>query len=375
MILIVDDKRENLYSLQKILELNNFKVDTASSGEEALKKVLKQAYALIILDVQMPGMDGFEVAQLMSGYSKAVDTPLIFLSAVNISKEFIAKGYLNGGFDYITKPFDPDILLLKIKTLYRLSKQTKAMHDMQEELKKEIVYRKELESKKDDFISIASHELKTPLTSVKGYIQLLERLPEVKANERMKNFIGKANHQIAKLGDLINDLLDVSNIESGKMKFNFKSFDINTMVDNTIENIGQIYPDYIINKSGDISITVCGDEMRLEQVLINYLTNAIKYSPNNNEIQVDVVHTDDAKVQVSVRDFGIGIPANKTPMLFEKFYRVEQAGYSFQGIGMGLYICAEIVKRHNGEFGVDSIIDKGSKFYFRIPIAREKGIV
>lgn len=375
MILIVDDKKENLYSLQKFLEMNNFKVDTASSGEEALKKVLKQSYALIILDVQMPGMDGFEVAQLMSGYSKAVDTPLIFLSAVNISKEFIAKGYLNGGFDYITKPFDPDILLLKIKTLYRLSKQTKAMHDMQEDLKKEIVYRKELESKKDEFISIASHELKTPLTSVKGYIQLLERLPEVKENERMKNFIGKANYQIAKLGDLINDLLDVSNIESGKMKFNFQPFNIKQMIENTIENIGQIYPDYTIKKFGDLDIKVWGDEMRLEQVLINYLTNAIKYSPNNKEIHVETVITDDANVQVSVRDFGIGIPASKTPKLFEKFYRVEQAGYSFQGIGMGLYICAEIVKRHRGEFGVESIINKGSKFYFRIPLLKDGGIV
>ncbi|WP_028296393.1 hybrid sensor histidine kinase/response regulator [Olivibacter sitiensis] len=368
MILIVDDKKENLYSLQKFLEMNNFKVDTASSGEEALKKVLKQSYALIILDVQMPGMDGFEVAQLMSGYSKAVDTPLIFLSAVNISKEFIAKGYLNGGFDYITKPFDPDILLLKIKTLYRLSKQTKAMHDMQEELKKEIIYRKELESKKDEFISIASHELKTPLTSVKGYIQLLERLPDVKGNERMKNFIAKANHQIAKLGDLINDLLDVSNIESGKMKFNFKQFDIGAMVNNTIENIGQIYPDYTIIKRGDIHEHIWGDEMRLEQVLINYLTNAVKYSPNKKEIEVEIKATEDVMVEISVRDFGIGIPANKIPMLFEKFYRVEQEGYSFQGIGMGLYICAQIVKRHDGEFGVDSTLDEGSTFYFRIPM-------
>lgn len=370
MILIVDDKKENLYSLQKFLEMNNFKVDTASSGEEALKKVLKQSYVLIILDVQMPGMDGFEVAQLMSGYSKAVDTPLIFLSAVNISKEFIAKGYLNGGFDYITKPFDPEILLLKIKTLYRLSKQTKAMHTMQEELKKEIVYRKELESKKDEFISIASHELKTPLTSVKGYIQLLERLPDVKENERMKNYISKANYQIAKLGDLINDLLDVSNIESGKMKFNFQPFDIDNMIENTIENICQIYPEHSIRKFGRIDALVLGDEMRLEQVLINYLTNAIKYSPNSKEIHVEVYPTKEDMVKVGVRDFGIGIPESKIPLLFDKFYRVEQPGYSFQGIGMGLYICAEIVNRHNGNFGVDSTLQEGSTFFFELPVVQ-----
>ena len=120
MILIVDDKRENILSLKKILEINDFKVDTASSGEEALLKILKNAYFLIILDVQMPGMDGFEVAEAISGTSKTKDIPIIFLSAVNTEKKFITKGYASGAIDYITKPFDPDILILKVKTFYRL---------------------------------------------------------------------------------------------------------------------------------------------------------------------------------------------------------------------------------------------------------------
>jgi len=148
MILIVDDKPENLISLRKFLESNNFRVDTASSGEEALRKVLKTTYALIILDVQMPGMDGFEVAELISGYSKTIDTPIIFLSAVNTEKKFITKGYETGGIDYLTKPFDPDILLLKVKTFYRLFEQNQAMHQMQEELKEEIKQRKLLEKRK-----------------------------------------------------------------------------------------------------------------------------------------------------------------------------------------------------------------------------------
>src|ERR1051326_5893297 len=110
MILIVDDKPENLYSLKTILSLHSFPVDIAQSGEEALKKVLKNSYALIILDVQMPGMDGFEVAETLSGYSKSKDTPIIFLSAASTEKRFITKGYTSGGVDYITKPIDPDIL-------------------------------------------------------------------------------------------------------------------------------------------------------------------------------------------------------------------------------------------------------------------------
>src|SRR5215475_15796730 len=120
MILIVDDKPENIFSLKTILELHSFPTDTALSGEEALKKILRQSYALIILDVQMPGMDGFEVAEAISGYSKARDIPVIFLSAVNTEKRFIAKGYNSGAIDYLTKPVDPDILLLKVQNFCRL---------------------------------------------------------------------------------------------------------------------------------------------------------------------------------------------------------------------------------------------------------------
>ncbi|RFM27749.1 sensor histidine kinase [Deminuibacter soli] len=146
MVLIVDDKEENLYSLRTLLEINLFNVDTANSGEEALKKVLKHTYALIILDVQMPGMDGFEVAEAISGYGKARDTPIIFLSAVNTDKRFITKGYMSGGFDYVTKPFDPDILLLKVKTFYRLYEQTRELNEMQQVLREEIESRKQAEN-------------------------------------------------------------------------------------------------------------------------------------------------------------------------------------------------------------------------------------
>src|SRR6478736_4721617 len=125
MILIVDDKKENLFSLKTLLQLNLYDVDMAMSGEEALKKILKNEYELIILDVQMPGMDGYEVAENITGYSKTKDIPIIFLSAVNIDKRFIAKGYSSGGVDYLTKPFDPELLLLKIKTFTRLYKQIK----------------------------------------------------------------------------------------------------------------------------------------------------------------------------------------------------------------------------------------------------------
>ena len=145
MILIVDDKAENIYSLKRTLELSGFEVDSANSGEEALKKILKKTYALIILDVQMPGMDGFEVAEAISGYSKMQHIPIIFLSAVNIDKKFITKGYTSGGVDYVIKPVDADIFVLKVKTLHKLYEQNRELSFMQQSLLKEIEIRKHAE--------------------------------------------------------------------------------------------------------------------------------------------------------------------------------------------------------------------------------------
>src|SRR5579871_676872 len=162
MILIVDDKPENIFSLKTILELHSFPTDTALSGEEALKKILRQSYALIILDVQMPGMDGFEVAEAISGYSKARDIPILFLSAASTDKKFITKGYSSGGMDYITKPIDPDILLLKVKTFYRLYEQNRELNRIQASLRSEIEFRKKVEGELQE----RAGELHTILESI-----------------------------------------------------------------------------------------------------------------------------------------------------------------------------------------------------------------
>lgn len=179
MILIVDDKPENILSLRKTLELHDLEVDTAQSGEEALKKILKNNYALIILDVQMPSMDGFEVAETISGYSKAKDVPILFLSAVNKDKKFIAKGYASGGLDYITKPVDPDILLLKVKTFIKLHEQNRQLQAMHASLQQEVEVRKKAQAALN--------------AKVQEQHSILESLPQVAFTARADGAVEYAN--------------------------------------------------------------------------------------------------------------------------------------------------------------------------------------
>jgi signal transduction histidine kinase len=179
MILIVDDKPENILSLRKTLELHDLEVDTAESGEEALKKILKNNYALIILDVQMPSMDGFEVAETISGYSKAKDVPILFLSAVNKDKKFIAKGYASGGLDYITKPVDPDILLLKVKTFIKLYEQNRQLQSMHASLQQEVEVRKRAQAALN--------------AKVQEQHSILESMPQVAFTARANGTVEYAN--------------------------------------------------------------------------------------------------------------------------------------------------------------------------------------
>lgn len=367
MILIVDDSPQNIISLKKVLEKNHFAVDTASSGKEALRKILNQSYVLIILDVQMPEMDGFEVAEAISGFSRAKETAIIFLSAASANVSLITRGYSSGGLDYITKPVDMNILLLKVKTFYRIYEQNRALNLMQDTLRAEIETRKDAERKKDEFISIASHELKTPMTSVKGYIQLMERSLHKGDIETTKVRLSKVQNQIEKLNLLIADLLDISNIESGKMKLNQNYFSMSSLVDRVLEVMQPSNPSIEFHHEVHYSELIYGDENRIEQVVINFLTNAIKYSPGETEVIIKTYEKDN-QVFFSVRDKGIGMSEENRRKVFDKFYRIEESSERFQGLGIGLYICREIIHRHEGTVGVHSKPGFGSEFFFSIPL-------
>lgn len=226
----------------------------------------------------------------------------------------------------------------------------------------------ELMKKKDEFMSIASHELKTPVTSLKGSLQILDRMAvKIDQKDPLVNFIKKAGKQTEKLTVLLNDLLDVTKIQEGKMLLNYEVFDMIGLLKETIEEVQTLNITHKITFHSDGPIMIHADRARLEQVINNFLTNAIKYSPKADRVIVKC-SVDHPYFKVEVQDFGIGIPKNKKDFLFDRFYRVQESSSHFSGLGLGLYISSEIVERHNGKIGVESNVGEGSTFWFAVPM-------
>ena len=229
------------------------------------------------------------------------------------------------------------------------------------------------EESKDEFIGIASHELKTPLTTAKALVQLLQmnlsgKTPweETSHNENLL-YAQKAGVSIDRLNDLIGELLDISKIKNDNFDLNNAEFDFNEMIASAIEGVQYVSPLHRIIKSGEISEAVTGDKERLKQVVNNLLTNAVKYSPQADKVFVTVVH-ENGEVKVSVKDSGIGIRKDNMEKIFKRYYREEQRAIHFQGLGMGLYISYEIIRRHKGKLWAESEFGKGSTFNFTIPM-------
>lgn len=227
---------------------------------------------------------------------------------------------------------------------------------------------KRLQQQKDDFISVASHELKTPMTSLKASIQILDKLIKTNGNpDRVIQFIDKANISLSKMQHLIESLLNVSKISAGQLALNKTHFKIAGLVTESCEHV-RLNNDHDLIVKGDKELQVYADRSKIEQVLINLVNNAVKYAPSSRRIIVDIVKRSKT-VKLSVQDFGDGIAYDKIPHLFERYYRVDSTGLQYSGLGLGLYISAEIVERHGGKIGVNSEAGVGSTFWFTIPLS------
>jgi PAS domain S-box-containing protein len=224
---------------------------------------------------------------------------------------------------------------------------------------------KRAEQQKDEFLSIASHELKTPLTSVKAFMQLA--LKNAMPDEKAYGFISKSSSQLLRLESLINDLLDVSKINAGKMNYNLEPFEFSQALVETVEGIQQGSHKHRITIERNDGVIYKGDRLRIEQVINNLLANAIKYSPNNDQIIIRS-ELQENNLIISVQDFGIGIEPESLTKLFDRYYRVDNTSMRFQGLGLGLFISSEIIKRHNGSFWIESKPGEGSTFFFLLPV-------
>jgi len=225
---------------------------------------------------------------------------------------------------------------------------------------------KMLNTKKDEFIGLASHELKTPVTSINGYLQIIERdLPE---EDRNKKFVTKARQQVGKLNALVADLLDVSKIQTGQLPLTYSSFNLVALLAEVTEIMQQNNAGYNISLHyKEDNIFIRADQQRIEQVIINLVSNAIKYSPGANQVIINAEVTGH-KARVSVQDFGLGIAKDQQERIFSRFYRVENLATHISGLGIGLYISQEIITRHNGKLWVKSVPGEGSTFFFELPM-------
>jgi len=230
----------------------------------------------------------------------------------------------------------------------------------------DITESKKLEKQKDDFMTIASHELKTPLTTVKVFNQIIQRVVKKYKNKEVNTYLLKMDGQINKLTELIHDLLDVSKIQSGKLQFKKEKINLDNLVYEVGENIQKISKNHKIIISGKIKRKIFADKDRIGQVLINLITNAIKYSPDGKRIIIKLI-PEKTQAKIAVSDFGIGVKEEYKEKIFDRFFQVKVIPGVSSGMGMGLYICSEIVKSHNGKIWVESTWGKESTFYFTLP--------
>jgi signal transduction histidine kinase len=386
-ILVVDDRPQDLLAIAAVLDNADHEVITASTGGEALRRVLERDFALILLDVHLPDVDGFEVAAMIKKRERSKHTPIILLTASGTERDLIYQGYASGAVDYLAKPLDPTILRAKVATFVDLFRKDRRIAEQGEALR--IADRREREHElaavrlaterqlaeaaraavhaRDEFLSIASHELRTPLMTLHLRLaSLSEVLPAEKCGTAPRAMLDSAVRQADRLMGLVDGLLDVSRITSGRMTLQLDQFDLCDAVSEVADHFQEA-----ANKAGvRIAVATHGpivgawDRLRIEQILSNLVGNAIKYAPQT-PVEIDARRTG-GSATVTVRDHGGGIAPEDVERVFGQFERAVTARH-LGGLGMGLYIARQIAIAHGGTIHVDSTPGEGAAFVLELP--------
>ena len=381
-ILIVDDEPANILALEAVLECLGQDLVRAESGAEALRHLLNNDFAVILLDAQMPGLDGFETAELIRQRPKSRFTPIIFVTAAFVSDEMMFKGYAKGAVDYIIKPVISGILRAKVEVFIELA-------NYQKRLQAEIIERMRVAAEitelnlmleqKNSALQIAnadleafsysvSHDLRSPLSHIVSYIELVE-MGEIKLDPERRVYLAKAREAALRMGDLIRDLLNFARV--GCAGITQTRVDLNDLVDEVLEHDIQMNGrdiEWVVPPLPEVQ----GDPTLLRQVFGNLISNAVKYSRNRPRARIEIGSQEDQKERMFyVRDNGIGFDMAHAQKLFGVFQRLHN-DHEFEGTGIGLANVRRIVQKHGGRTWATGKIDEGSTFYFSLPKGAEE---
>ena len=369
-ILLVDDREENLLSLEVVLDDKNYELIKANSGRDALKILLQeQDFALILMDVQMPIMDGFETAELIRQSERLKHVPIIFLTANSNAPDNVFKGYKAGAVDYILKPFSIQILQAKVAVFVELYNKSRELRIQGEHLKRVndqmALHAEELNrinQELESFSYSVSHDLRAPLRAISGFARLLQEGYNDKLDDEGKRILSIIGKNGMKMGKLIDDLLAFSRL--GRKELEKKQVDMNELLNNVlidIEKTVKHHADFSIDELPPAKT----EETLMHQVLCNLVSNAIKYSSKKEKPVVHVGYYTDKKEGniYFVKDNGVGFDMSYYDKLFGVFQRLHSAE-DFEGTGIGLAIVHRIISKHGGKIWAEGKADEGATFYF-----------
>ena len=377
-ILVVDDEKEIRDFLCKALtRLGGFHVELAGSGEEALEKIKKDPFDLVLTDMKMPKMDGL---QLMTEIANLDSDILTVMMTGHGTIDSALEAMKRGASDYLMKPLNLDEIIIRLRKVLEERQRFVRLKDFADQLEKANQELRKIDAMKSEFVSIASHELRTPLAAIKNAVQLMLSGKTGEINENQAKFLSMAERNINRLTNILNDLLNLSRIESGKIELKFENVTLKGVIELTASALRPHADVKSIQIEAEVPEqlpAVYGDQEKIEQILTNLIGNAIKFTPDGGKILITAKPLSKDKrggfgdmVAVSVKDTGIGIPPEHLEPIFEKFHQVESSlQRSVSGTGLGLAITKGLVEAHQGKIWVESEVGKGSAFTFTLPLA------
>jgi len=368
--LLVDDLEENLLSLEALLRRDGLVLLKARSGDEALELLLKHDVALALVDVQMPGLSGFDLAELMRGNDRTRHVPIIFVTAGNADSQRRFRGYEAGAVDFIHKPIEPDILRSKADVFFELYRQRQQIAAQRDELKARSAELEEADRRKDEFLATLAHELRNPLAPLRHGLDVLRRKPDGESAEDIRAMMDR---QLTQMVRLIDDLLDVSRISQGKIELRRERLQAAEIVRLALEASRPLIENHGHSLTVDVpdaAIWLDADPTRMAQVLGNLLNNAAKYTPEGGHVGLSL-RAENGEAVIAVSDNGLGIPPAMQSRIFQLFTQIEDHSvHAKGGLGIGLALAQQLVEMHGGSIGAHSGgAGHGSTFTLRVPLA------